>query len=300
MKNWWQQLAIWYQASRPRSLTATYVPVALGGVIAWEDDRFHLGHFLLALLGVLFLQISANLINEYYDHIKESDKEKTHGLGMILARGLLTPRQVLIGGGVTLALGSAIGLYFVVVTGPLVLYIGVSAVLVVVLYTAGPYPLAYIGLGEIAVFVFMGPLIVLGTYYVMAEEVVAKTIWGSLPVAFLVADILHANNLRDLEADAARQKHTLATIFGRRFARGEYVFWTAGAFAVTVMLMVLEVAPFTVFAVVVLFPEAIRLMRIATTSEDSAELHLVLIGTARLHRWFGVVYVLGWALHNLF
>ncbi len=295
MATWQQQLKVWYQASRPRSLTATYVPVALGGVIAWEDERFHLGHFVLALLGVLFLQISANLINEYYDHIKESDKEKTHGLGMILARGLLTPRQVLIGGMGTLVLGSMIGLYFVATTGPLVLYIGVGAVLAVVLYTAGPYPLAYIGLGEITVFIFMGPLIVLGTYYVQAEDTALKTVWGSLPIAFLVADILHANNLRDLPADAARNKHTLATIFGRRFAQAEYVFWTGGAFVVTAILIIIGIAPVSTVVVWALFPEALRLIRVATTNEDPAELHMVLVGSARLHRWFGVVYVLTWA-----
>ncbi|NDJ85462.1 MAG: 1,4-dihydroxy-2-naphthoate octaprenyltransferase [Chloroflexi bacterium] len=296
---WPKQINAWYQASRPRSLTATYVPVALGAVIAWQDDHFHLLHLVLALIGVLFLQISANLINEYYDYTKGSDKQKTHGLGMIIARGLLTPRQVLVGGGITLALGTIIGLYFVAVTGPLVLYIGIAAVLVVVLYTAGPYPLAYIGLGEIAVFVFMGPLIVIGTYFVMAEAVSAAAIWGGLPVAFLVADLLHANNLRDLEADRVEKKYTLATIFGRRFARGEYVFLTAGAFVVTPILVLAGIAPAATLSVMILVPEAWRLIRIATQSEDASELHQVLLGTARLHKWFGVVYVVAWGLHVL-
>ncbi len=299
MTKWRNTFNVWYQAARPRSLTATYVPVALGGVIAWVDDRFHVAHFILALLGVLFLQISANLINEYYDYTKGSDAEKTHGLGMILARGLLTPRQVLVGGFVTLGLGVLIGLYFVVVTGPLVLAIGISGTLAVVLYTAGPYPLAYIGLGEITVFIFMGPLIVLGTYYVMAEQVDPVPIWGSLPVAFLVADILHANNLRDLDADAARQKHTLSTIFGRRFARSEYIFLTGGAFVITALLVVAGVAPSLTLVVGVLIPDAARLIRVATSSENPAELHLVLVGTARLHKWFGVIYVVAWGIDHL-
>jgi 1,4-dihydroxy-2-naphthoate octaprenyltransferase len=289
-------LQIWWQAARPRSLTATYVPVALGGVIALQEDTFNLFHFLLALLGVLFLQIAANLTNEYYDFVKGSDKQKTHGLGMILANQLLTPRQVLVGGILSIIFGSAIGIYFVLATGPLVLAIGVGGVLAVILYTAGPYPLAYIGLGELTVFVFMGPMIVIGTYFVMAEEVIAATIWGSLPVAFLVADILHANNLRDLEADKAEGKYTLAVIFGRRFAQGEYLFLTGGAFLATGILVLGGVLPWTALAVLLVLPEAVQLMRIALSTEEAAILHGVLLRTARLHKWFGILYVGGWAV----
>lgn len=284
----------WYLATRPRSLTATYVPIALGGVLAFADETFHLLHIMLALIGVLFLQISANLLNEYYDYIKGSDKQKTHGLGMIIARGLISPRRVLIGGVLTLVLGSLIGLYFVAATGPLVLLIGIGGVLAVVLYTAGPYPLAYIGLGEITVFVFMGPLIVIGAYFVQANDISAAAIWGGIPIAFLVANILHANNLRDLEADRAEGKHTLATIFGRRFARNEYTVLTLGGYVTTLVLIVTGIAPVTTLAILLTLPEALRLLRTARTSTDTAELHKVLLGTARLHRWFGSAFVVGW------
>lgn len=292
----WQ---VWYQATRPRSLTATYIPVALGGVMAWEAGHFRLIPLILALLGVLFLQISANLLNEYFDYAKGADSKKTHGLGMILARGLLTPRQVLWGGIVSLGLGVIIGLYFVATAGWLVLWIGVGGTLAVVLYTAGPYPLAYIGLGELTVFIFMGPLIVLGTYYVMAEEVAMAPIWASLPIAFLVANILHANNLRDLEADAAEQKYTLATIFGRRFAQAEYTVLTLGAFLSVGVLVGAGIAPVLTMAIVYWGREAWRLIRIANQSTDAAELHLVLVNTARLHKYFGVVYVGAWFLQTL-
>lgn len=293
---WQKQLTIWYQAARPRSLTATYIPVALGGVMAWEHDQFNLFRFLLALIGVLFLQISANLLNEYFDHKKGADEGKTHGLGMIIARGVLRPRQVLIGGIVTLALGCLIGLYFVAITGPLVLWIGIAGAIVVILYTAGPLPLAYIGLGELAVFIFMGPLIVLGTYYVLAEEVNNDTIWASLPIAFLVANILHANNLRDLEADKARNKRTLAVIFGRQFAVLEYQFLTAGAFISTFILVILNIAPVMTLIVVFLLAEAWVLGVMAQHKDNPAELHQVFVRTARLHRWFGIVYVVGWLI----
>ena len=187
------QLGIWWLANRPRSLTATYVPVALGGVVAWQEGKFHLFHFLLASLGALFLQISANWVNEYFDHRRGSDKEKKQGLGMIIARGLMTPREVLIGAIVTLLLGCFIGFYFVAVTGLTILWIGIAGVLAVLLYSSGPLPLAEIGLGEITVFILMGPALVFGVYFVQAETYSILPLLASIPSSFLVANIMHAN-----------------------------------------------------------------------------------------------------------
>ncbi len=288
--------AIWYQAIRPRSLTATYVPIALGGVMAWEAESFNLAYLILALLGTLALQIAANLFNEYFDYVKGIEADKTHGLGMILKNAYLTPRQVLAGAMANLILGSLIGLFFVWQTGPVILAIGVAAVLVVVLYTATPYALAYIGLGEIAVFVFMGPLIVFGTYYVMVQDFAWVTITGSLPIAAVVAAILHANNLRDLESDKAGGRMTLAVRFGRTFARAEYVALTLGAQVLTLGLVLAGVAPSPTLLVVLTLPEMWRLCGIALSTEDTEPLHGVLMHTARLHGRFGAAYVVGWWL----
>lgn len=293
------KLHIWYQASRPRSLTATYIPLALGGVLAWADDGFHLWRFVLALIGALFLQISANLINEYFDHVRGSDKEKQQGLGMIIARGLLSPKTVLAGGIVTLLAGVLIGLYFVAVTGPTILWIGLGGVLAVILYSAGPLPLAEIGLGELTVFAFMGPLMVFGAYFVQTESYSSLPLWASLPIAFLVAEIMHANNLRDLDADAARHKRTLAVSFGRRFAQNFYAFLMIGAFASVILLVIAGLAPFLTLVVLVLAPQAWSLIRTATTSLDVQELHIVLVNSAKMHARFGLLYVGAWLISVL-
>lgn len=292
-------LQIWYAAIRPRSLTATYVPIALGGVIAYQEEAFNLPYFMLALLGTLALQIAANLFNEYFDFIKGTEAGKSHGLGLILKNGYLTPKQVLLGAIVSVSIGAAVGLFFVWQTGPLILWIGIAAVIVVVMYTASPFALAYIGLGEIAVFVFMGPLIVLGSYYVMAEDV-TRAVWlGSLPIAFLVAAILHANNLRDLEADREGGKLTLAVRFGRGFARGEYLLLTLGGHMAALILVALGETPIGTLLVLLTLPETLRLCRVALTTEEVPRLHLVLVHTARLHKWFGVAFVGGWLLTTL-
>lgn len=264
--------------------------------MAWQDKSFNLIFFILALTGTLALQIGANLSNEYFDHAKGVEAQKSHGLGLILKKGYLTPRQVLIGALVSIGIGSAIGLFFVWQTGLIILWIGIAAVAVVILYTAGPFALAYIGLGEIAVFIFMGPLIVFGTYYVLTEQQNTHTFTAAIPIGLVVDAILHANNLRDLEADRKGGKRTLAVRFGRRFAQGEYLFLTLGGHVSALILVIVGEIPVATLLVALTLPETWRLCRIAMTTEDPAQLHLVLVHTARIHRYFGIAYVGGWLI----
>ena len=288
------QLAAWYRAARPRSLTATYVPLVLAATIALGDNAFHVLAFILSLIAALLLQIGANLINEYYDYVRGSDIDKVAGMGMVIKDASLTPRAVLIGAIVTVTLGVLIGLFLVTQSGPLLIWIGLGGVLVVILYTAGPVPLAYIGLGEIAVFIFMGPLMVLGAYYVMAKQVTPTPLLAGLPIAFLVAAILHANNLRDLDADRAAKKRTLAVLFGRRFARIEYFVLIAGAYLTLIVLVAAGWIPWLGLVALVTLQEARRLLELALSSEDALVLHGVQGRTARLHRDFGASLIIGW------
>lgn len=287
---------VWYQAIRPRSLTATYIPIALGGVLAWQAGAFDPAALLLALLGTLALQIAANLFNEYYDHQKGAEAGKSHGLGLILKNAYLTPQQVLGGALAALLVGVVIGLYFVLTAGWIILAIGVAAVLVVFFYTATRFALAYNALGEVAVFIFMGPLIVFGAYYVMAEKNDTLPLLASLPIAFLVAAILHANNLRDLEADREAEKSTLATHLGRQGARWEYALLTFGAPIVTLLFILSGDYPPSAALALLTLPLMWNLNQKAFRYEDMPTLHTVLVGTARLHAAFGALYVLGWAL----
>ncbi len=288
-------LNAWYRASRPRTLTATYAPLGLAAAIALDDGVFDAGRFVLALVGALFLQIAANLINEYADFRHGADALKQAGQGMVIKHRVLTPREVLWGAILTTAAGVIIGLILLFQSGPLLLWIGLGGVLVVVTYTAGPFPLAYHGLGEAAVFVFMGPLMVLGAYYVMAGgRTDPVPLLAGLPIGFMVAAILHANNIRDMDADRAVNKRTLAVIFGLRVARGEYILLVAGAYVMVAIMVVAGVMPWPTLIVLVTAPEAYRLIRIFTTSTDTALLHQGQGRTARLHGRFGLWLVIGW------
>ncbi len=290
----------WYQALRPRVFTATYVPMGLAGIIAVADGVFEAGAFLLALIGTLFLQSAANLINEYADYRRGADRLKQAGQGMIIKHKILEPAIVCAGAILATLAGTLIGLYLLAHSGPLLWLIGVGGVLVAITYTAGPFPLAYNGLGEIAVAIFMGPAIVVGAYYVMSPSVsdarIGELCLISLPVAFMVAAILHANNIRDMEADRAVNKRTLAVLFGIRFARAEFIFLVFGAYIAQAAVIAAGVMPPLTLLTLITLPEALRLIKIINTSTAIPLLHQAQGRTAKLHGQVGLLMVVGWSL----
>ncbi len=290
----------WYQALRPRVFTATYVPMGLAGIIAADDAVFDALPFLLALIGTLLLQSAANLINEYADYRRGADALKQAGQGMTIKRKILKPQSVRNGAVLTTVAGCLIGLFLWSQSGHLLWLIGIGGVLVVIGYTAGPFPLAYHGLGEIAVAVFMGPAIVVGAYYVMFPAVtnarIAELCLISLPIAFMVAAILQANNIRDMDADRAVSKRTLAVIFGIGFARAEYMFLVLGTYVAQVILIVSGLIPPTTLLSFITLPEALRLIRIFNTSRAVPLMHQAQGRTAKLHGQLGLLMVVGWSL----
>jgi 1,4-dihydroxy-2-naphthoate octaprenyltransferase len=287
-------LQAWYRAARPRTLTATYVPLGLAGALALQEGVFQLVPFVLALIGALFLQIAANLINEYYDYKRGAEDLKQAGQGMVIKQGVLTPNAVLIGAVVTVLIGVAIGLFLLTQSGPLLFWIGLGGVLVVIAYTAGPFPLAYNGLGEIAVFIFMGPVMILGAWYVMAREFSPLPLWVGVPIGFTCAAILHANNIRDMDADRAVNKRTLALMLGLRGARIEYNILMMGAYVLVVLMVLAGVMPPTVLVAFITLPETLKLIRIINTSRDTGQLHMAQGRTAKLHGVFGFWLIVGW------
>jgi 1,4-dihydroxy-2-naphthoate octaprenyltransferase len=290
------KLAAWYSASRPRTFTATYAPMGIAAAVAIEDDVFRIVPFILALIGTLFLQTAANLINEYFDYVRGADELKEAGQGMTIKGKILTPREVAFGAIFSVVAGSLIGLYLLSQSGPLLWWIGVGGVLVAVTYTAGPFPLAYHGLGELAAGVFMGPLIVIGAYYVMDTDVYADLIWISFPIMLMVAAILHANNIRDMEADRAANKQTLAVMFGIRFARIEYAALVYLSYVSLVIIVVFGLAPPTALLALITLPEAYTLVTTINTRTDTASLHQAQGRTAKLHGQFALMIVIGWLI----
>ena len=289
-----QHARTWWRAIRPWSYTAAIIPVLLGGAIAAYDGVFSWWPVLLALVGSIAIQMGTNLVNDYYDFRKGADNPNSLGTGGSLLRGDLKPRQVYWGGILSFGVGIAIGLYLVTLTGPFIFWLGLFSVAAGFFYTAGPFALAYVGLGEVAVFIFMGPVMVIGSYYVQTQTVTLPVVLASLPVGFLVAAILHANNLRDLDSDRLIGKKTLATLLGREGANLEYYVLVGGTYISLVATVLLGWVPWLTLITAATLPLAVRLIKIVASETEPVKLQPVLRQTARLHMQFGVLLVAGW------
>ena len=212
-------LRLWALAARPRTLPAAIAPVLVGTALAIVDDEFKALAFLAALIGSIFIQIGTNLSNDYSDARRGADTEDRLGPVRVTAGGLMPPRRVLIGTYVAFGIAVLAGLYLTAITGPELLLVGAASIAAGVLYTGGPKPYGYEGLGELFVFLFFGVVAVVGSYYVQAQELPWEAFALSVPVGLLASAILVVNNVRDADTDRRAGKRTLAVRLGRARAR---------------------------------------------------------------------------------
>jgi 1,4-dihydroxy-2-naphthoate octaprenyltransferase len=213
---------IWLMAARPRTLPAAVAPVLVGTALAATLGTFKPLTFIATLLGALFIQIGANLSNDYSDARRGADTEDRLGPVRVTAGGLVPPKQVLIATYVAFGLAVLVGVYLIVTAGWQILAIGAASILAGVLYTGGPRPYGYEGLGEVFVFLFFGIAAVTGTYFAQREEWAWESFALAVPVGLLATAILMVNNVRDLETDRRAGKRTLAVRLGRAKARTLY------------------------------------------------------------------------------
>ena len=216
------RLAVWSMAARPKTLPAAAAPVLVGTALAAYRDAMRPLPAVAALVGALAIQVATNLANDYFDFRRGADTEERVGPTRVTQAGLLEPEAVLRAAVLALAVASLVGIYLVVVGGWPVVAIGLASLACAVLYTGGPFPLAYHGLGDLFVFVFFGLVAVAGTYYVQALTFPAEAWWAGVGVGALSTALLVVNNLRDLETDARVGKRTLAVRLGRGGTRAEY------------------------------------------------------------------------------
>lgn len=282
----------WVLAARPKTLPAAVSPVIVGTAVAASHGSFALGPALAALAGALLLQIGSNFANDYFDHLKGVDTAERIGPTRVTASGLLSPAEVRWGMVAVFGAAALIGLYLIVVGGWPILAIGAASILAALAYTGGPKPFGYIGLGDLFVFLFFGPVAVVGTYYVQTLRGSLDTWLVSIPVGALITAILVVNNLRDIETDRRTGKITLAVRLGRRGAQIEYLLLLAAAYITLPVLWLLSWNTWLLLPWLTL-PLAVQLWRTITTAEDGPTLNAALAGTARLSLLFSLLLAIG-------
>ncbi|HCI71960.1 MAG TPA: 1,4-dihydroxy-2-naphthoate octaprenyltransferase, partial [Balneola sp.] len=201
-------LKIWVEAARPKTLAAAFVPVLIGATIAFQDNLINWTATSVALLCAFLIQIGTNFANDYFDFVKGADTDERIGFERATSKGLISPKSMLNATILSMCLAFIFGLYLVWIGGTVVLAIGLLSLLFGVLYTGGPFPLGYNGLGDVFVFIFFGIVAVMTTYYVNALEWSIDSFWASLAVGALCTNILVVNNLRDVDQDKKAGKKT--------------------------------------------------------------------------------------------
>lgn len=251
------------------------------------------------MLGALFIQIGANYANDLFDYQKGADNAHRLGPLRVTQAGLLSEREMKRGTGVVFALASLCGVYLISVAGWPVAAIGLASILAALAYTGGPRPYGYSGWGEVFVFLFFGLAAVAGTYYVQARQVNLAAVAASLPVGFLVVNILVVNNLRDIPTDRASGKHTLAARFGEAWARREYLVILVLAYLSTGILALSGLFSPWVFLSWGSLPAAVRLAR-AVWRDSGRALNASLARSGQLELWFCLLFSTGLILSKVF
>ncbi len=287
-----KRLSVWIAASRPRTLTAAIVPVMVGLAIASRVRRIDWIVAIVTLAAALLIQIGTNLANDYYDFVKGADSHDRVGPQRVTQAGLVAPATVRNATFGVLGVAAILGLYLVSVGGWPILLVGVFSIICAIAYTAGPWPLAYHGLGEVFVFIFFGVVAVNGTVFLQTRQLDALALAASVPVSCLVTAILVVNNLRDIASDARSGKRTVAVRIGAEATKVEYFALVCTAFISLLMLSVMA-GPRTLLALGAL-PLAVRDMT-ALRRREGAALNASLAGAARLHLVFGALLSLGLA-----
>ena len=300
-------LATLIRITRLPFVTAVVVPVLLGAAIAWSERAIHGGPFLLTLVGAVCINLGLNMSNDYFDHLSGIDGIKREitpfsGGSRTIQDGVLTAKQMLLGSILFYLVGIVIGLYLAATRGLMVLRLGMAGMFLAFFHNAPPFRLYHLapGLGELAVGIGFGPVVVLGSYYVQAQRLSYEALWASIPVGLLIAAVLSVNELPDFEADRVVGRKTFAAVLGRERGAWVYVALLLGAYVSILTGIALRVLPYPTLLALLTAPLAYRSARTAVRfHSDTAKLVPAMAGTVQLHALTGLALCVGCAIGNV-
>jgi 1,4-dihydroxy-2-naphthoate octaprenyltransferase len=297
----WRKFGAVVEIARPFSFTASSIPIMAAGALALVQGRFDLLLFLLALAASVLLHVGTNVTNEIYDVRNGIDSITSPRASRALLKGRLTEREAfgMVGG--TFLLAILLGIAMIALRGWQVALLGLVGLLLGYGYTAPPFHYKYKALGLPLVFMLMGPLIVMGAYYVITGALGWAPFIVSLPIGLLVTAILHGNEWRDISDDARYGIGTLSAIVGRKWAHLAYISLVTGAYLVVVLGVLLQALPETSLLALLSLPFLVRSIRAAELGNNGLQRAIAKIDieTAQLHAAFGLLYVIGLSLSHM-
>lgn len=284
---------VWWQQTRPHTLTASFVPVLLGTALAMYETDLHFGLFFAMLLASLLIQAATNMFNEYYDYVRGLDTEDSHGIGGAIVREGIKPKTIL---NVALSLyGIALllGIYICSSSSWWLALVGLFCMLIGYLYTGGPLPIAHTPFGEIVSGFFMGMIIILISFFIQTGTVTSTSVLVSIPIFILVGAIMLSNNIRDLDGDKEFGRNTLAILIGRKAA----IKLLAGMFIVSYawvfILIALNIISPWLAIVVLSAPKAIKATKGFIGKTIPIQMMPAMKATAQTNTIFGFLLSIG-------
>ncbi|WP_371870363.1 1,4-dihydroxy-2-naphthoate polyprenyltransferase [Gottfriedia solisilvae] len=289
----------WWNLLRPHTLTAAFIPVAIGSILAHIDDSFHTLLFIAMLVASLLIQAAANMINEYYDYKRGLDHEGSVGIGGAIVRDGIKPSTVLQLAFTFFGISVLLGIYICMQSSWWIAVIGIICMTAAYLYTGGPYPIAYTPFGELVAGFFMGVVIIGITYYIQAGSVPTKILLLSLPTSITIGAILTANNIRDLDNDKENGRKTLVILLGKKNS----IIFIGSMFVVAYALVVAFViaklmTPFVLISLLSI-PLAIKATKGFIGKTEPIEMMPAMAATAKTNTIMGFLIVIGLIIGNI-
>lgn len=301
-------LKIWLRAIRAPFFTATIIPILLGSVLAWHDTNlFSWPFFFLILLAALFMHAGTNLSNDFFDHVSKNDvinKTPTpfSGGSRVIQENLIPPKQIISVALISFVLGISIGLYLnFKLPGNTLILLGFLGLFLGFFYTSPPFRLGYNGVGESAVGLGFGPLIVLSAYFVQTAAFSLEALFISIPVGILIALVLYLNEFPDYKADKEVGKNTLVVLLGKKISKNIYILFLITSYILVIVGTFYELIPYYTLLVLLTLPLALKAVSTLTKNYDKIEELLPANkATIGIHFLFGLALVLGYVLDKVF
>ena len=285
---------VWWRLLRPHTLTASFIPVFIGTLLAFIDGSSNVMLFLAMLIASILIQSATNMFNEYYDYKLGLDTEDSVGIGGTIVRDGVSPKTVLNLAFIFFGIAILLGVYICMESSWWIAVIGLICMLFGYLYTGGPIPIAYTPFGELFAGAFMGTIIISISYYNQTLTLTSAVIWISIPVAIFIGAILLANNIRDLDGDKKSGRRTIAILLGRKNAirfLGSLFFV---AYLLTGIYIIMDILPIYSLIVFISVKKAIDVVKNFQGKTEPLEMLPAMVATGQTNTIYG--FLLGLSL----
>ena len=293
----WQ---IWWQLTRPHTLTAGFVPVFLGTALALHYTHLNISLFIAMLIASLLIQAATNMFNEYYDYKRGLDNEKSVGIGGAIVRNGVHPKTVLRLAFTFFGIAILLGVYICINTTWWIAVIGTVCMLIAYFYTGGPYPIAYTPFGEFLSGFFMGVIIVLISFYIQVREITADSVLISIPIMILIGAIMLSNNIRDLDGDKENGRKTVAILIGRKKAINLLAAMFTVSYVWIIALILFGGATPWLLLILISIPKPITAVKGFIGKTEPIQMLPAMKATAQTNTFFGLLLSIGLVIAHFF